>query len=388
MKYLLLFPLLVCHLTCWAQGEDPFEALINDTQNNPLPRVNENAPRAQENTKPTVIKTPTFACEVEKFDEIAGVNLYDWSESKSFYFFETKMSIDADGSPRAYHPQDKGLDKLEYAGRQGNWWALVTDNGKSNGNPIIQKEGDPYPGYYISMTATVYRGYPDNVPQRYIDAEKIPYFVLNPYVMNSTGTQKGDIGYIYNRRTKKGCYAILGDVGSNQKLGEGSMYLAQQLGINNNPRNGGQDSDVVYMVFPFSGNGVARPIKEINEIGEKLMKKADGFSFIKNCLPLSSPKPLDLVKFSFENGETTESRNIYFSDKINNTLLFVISHPNLITGSTVMIINTTNNKTALAQVVESSRDEKVYVSPKVWEKLGGGNITTPLQVNLKYRTAH
>lgn len=278
MKKILLTCLLLCAGEAWAQDENNLD--LSDLLQPPP----QNLPRVIENTPLKTKALPTYGCPPESFDKVAGVTLYEWSESKSFYFFETKMSIDADGSPRAYHPQDKGLDKLEYAGRQGNWWALVTDNGQSNGNPLIQQSGDPYPGYYISMTATVYRGFPDNSPARYIDAEKIPYFVLNQEVMRSTSTQKGDIGYVYNRRTKKGCYAIFGDVGGYGKLGEGSIYLAQQLGINANPRTGGQDSEVVYMVFPFSGNGAARSLPEINAIGEKLMKKSDGFTFIKTCL--------------------------------------------------------------------------------------------------------
>jgi|GEM_PF-1596559 len=275
--------MLLCFCLCATQAyaQDYNDLDLSELLNQPLPE--NNLPRVN-NLPAKAANLPVYGCMPEFFDKVAGINLYDWSESKSFYFFETKMAIDADGSPRAYHPQDRGLDKLESAGKQGNWWALATDNGKPNGNPLIQKAGDPYPNYYISMTATVYRGYPDSSPLRYIDAEKTPYFVLNPSVMRSTGTQKGDIGYVYNRKTKKGCYAILGDVGSDQKLGEGSIYLAQQLGINADPRTGGQEDGVVYMVFPFSGNGAARSLAEIKTIGEKLMQKAEGVTFIKDCL--------------------------------------------------------------------------------------------------------
>ena len=289
MKTLLACLLLLTSLPAMAQRE----RLPRLPRNNTIAPVEVIDNNTTENENELFVQPPQFIinppqviyqCVPEVFGESAGVPLYEWSESKSFYFFESKMAIDADGSPRAYHPQDKGLDKLEYAGREGNWWALVTHNGLASGEPVIQKEGDPYPGYYISTTAVVNRGYPDGVPERYLDAEKIPYFVLNPTVMYLGNTKKGDIGYVYNRKTKKGCYAIFGDVGSPEKIGEGSIYLAKQLGINADPRTGGQAADVVYMVFPFSGNGAGKTLAEINAIGEKLMQKADGFTFIKTCL--------------------------------------------------------------------------------------------------------
>ncbi|MCU0445207.1 MAG: glycoside hydrolase family 75 protein [Microscillaceae bacterium] len=224
-------------------------------------------------------------CGREEFMEIAEISLYDWVESKSFYFFESKMAIDADGSPRAYHPEDIGLDKLSYAGYEGNWWALATDNDEPNGNPIIQGENDPYPGYYVSMTALGDRRYKNNDPRRYVNSEKIPYIVLPPRVIEVTGAKLGDIAYVYNRKTKRGCFAIFADVGPGDKIGEGSIYLAGQLGIKNNPRNGGQSEGVVYMVFPFSGNGQPRTLNEINELGKKLMEKANGWDFVNHCLP-------------------------------------------------------------------------------------------------------
>ena len=235
--------------------------------------------------------TTVFAqinCEKEEFMEIGegeqSVNLYDWSESKSFFFFESKMSIDADGSPRAYHPQNKGLDELRYAGYTGNWWALATDNDQPSGNPIIQGENDPYPGYYVSMTSLGDRRYKNSDPRRYVDAEKIPYFVLPLQVAQQTGAKVGDLGYVYNKKNRKGAFAIFADVGGNDKIGEGSIYLANLLGINANPKTGGQENDVIYMVFPFSGNGQPRTIEEIGKIGKKLMDDAHGFDFIKFCV--------------------------------------------------------------------------------------------------------
>ncbi len=223
-------------------------------------------------------------CTREEFAKVANVSVWDWSESKSFYGFVSKMAIDADGSPRAYHPQNKGLDNLAYAGSEGNWWALVTDNGQKDGNPLIQGKGDPYPGYYISTTSLNDRRYALENPRRYVDSEKIPYFVLPPEIIDITGTELGDIAYVYNQKTGKGCFAIFADTGPQNKIGEGSMYLAAQLGIPNDPRSGGQDEGILYLVFPFSGNRQPRSIEEINKIGANLMEKAGAFAFVEACL--------------------------------------------------------------------------------------------------------
>jgi hypothetical protein len=230
----------------------------------------------------TELKAQTL-CEKEEFTTIANIPIYDWADSKSFYFFEAKMAIDADGSPRAYHPDNIGLDDLSYAGHEGNWWALATDNDEPNGNPIIQSENDPYPGYYVSMTALGDRRYGNQDPRRYVDAEKIPYFVLPPDLKQITGTELGDFAYIYNTKTQKGCYAIFADIGPDDKLGEGSIYLAKQLGINAHPKTGGQEKGIIYMIFPFSGNRQPRTLEEIESKGKKLMEDAKGFDFLKNC---------------------------------------------------------------------------------------------------------
>ena len=71
----------------------------------------------------------------------------------SAFFYESGFMIDADGAYHAYHPDNRsGLDYLGNAGRPGNWWALVTDNRKPSGNPVIQSKSDPAPGFYISTT--------------------------------------------------------------------------------------------------------------------------------------------------------------------------------------------------------------------------------------------
>jgi hypothetical protein len=66
------------------------------------------------------------------------------------FFFVSGMTIDADGAPNAYNPDDTGLDELANAGAPAHCNAIITDR---DGNPLIQQGSDPFPGYYISCTS-------------------------------------------------------------------------------------------------------------------------------------------------------------------------------------------------------------------------------------------
>src|ERR1700687_2254072 len=80
-----------------------------------------------------------------------------WSctlSSLSTFVYVAGLAVDADGAYRAYHPADRlGLDAIVHAGYLGNWWALATDTGETNGRPVLQQRSDPAPGYYVSMTS-------------------------------------------------------------------------------------------------------------------------------------------------------------------------------------------------------------------------------------------
>ena len=74
---------------------------------------------------------------------IGGVKVRRGKGESAFYFF-TGMSIDADGAPKAYHPNGSppGLDDLANAGHPGNWWGMIVTLG---GTPVVQRAGDPAP---------------------------------------------------------------------------------------------------------------------------------------------------------------------------------------------------------------------------------------------------
>jgi hypothetical protein len=163
------------------------------------------------------------------------------------FTFNAGLKIDADGAPNAYNPDSaKGLDRLANAGHPGNWWGLVTD---AAGNPIIQGPNDPAPGFYVSKTALG-----DGTSLHpYVDSTQIPYISLPPEAKKAAGMRLGDSVVVVNTTNGKVVEAILADVGPVGKIGEGSIKLAQDLGIGSTPRRGGVDSrSVTYFLFPGS----------------------------------------------------------------------------------------------------------------------------------------
>ena len=56
------------------------------------------------------------ACDaVEGFD-YRGAKIRKIPASQAYFYTITRMAIDADGAPNAYHPLDKGIDALANAG--------------------------------------------------------------------------------------------------------------------------------------------------------------------------------------------------------------------------------------------------------------------------------
>ena len=186
---------------------------------------------------------------------IAGKKVYKLGDGRAV-FYTAGMAIDADGAYRAYHPGTKGLDFLANGGKPGNWWALVTDNGKPNGNPVVQGPDDPAPGFYISTTSLEDTSFPRKNPRRYVDSESIPYIVLPGGKLG--GAKLGDFALLINLKNKSRVAAIVADSGPAAKLGEASIAAsAALLGPGKgSPKSGGTDDKIIrYIVFPGSGDG-------------------------------------------------------------------------------------------------------------------------------------
>jgi len=195
------------------------------------------------------------------------------------------MAVDADGAFRAYHPDDQpGLDSLGHAGRSGHWWALATDTGKPSGEPVVQRDADPAPGYYVSMTSLFDPNNPDETdPRRFVDAASIAYIVLPPAGFKHA--KLGDFATVINLRNGKVAGAILADQSAAKlKMGEGSIALADALDIDSNPRTGGVDQGIAYVVYPGSGNGEPRPSDRIASISRRRFRQWGGMQKLHSCL--------------------------------------------------------------------------------------------------------
>jgi hypothetical protein len=203
------------------------------------------------------------------------------------FFFRSGLAIDADGSPRAYGPDGQGLDYLANAGHPGNWWALVTDTGKPSGTPIVQGQNDAAPGFYVSMTALENRSAPATSPKRYVDSETVPYIVLPGHhaTQLSPKLRLGDLALVTNGKTGVFSYAIYADIGPSYKIGEGSIALGRALHVAANPKHGNGARDIVYLVFPGTGNGRPKAAQEIQSAGRLAFQAWGGFKRLAVCLP-------------------------------------------------------------------------------------------------------
>jgi hypothetical protein len=199
------------------------------------------------------------------------------------FFFVSGMTIDADGAPNAYSPGDTGLDELANAGTPAHWEGIVTDR---DGNPLIQQESDPFPGYYISCTSLADKSKTFTDPTRYVDASKIPYVVLPHELADRGGARLGDFAVIMNLRNGRSSFAIYADIGT---IGEGSVALADALGIRSDARRGGAADGILYLLFPGSGNQQPRTFDEIQSEGEKLLSHLGGMKNLYTCTESDDP---------------------------------------------------------------------------------------------------
>jgi hypothetical protein len=237
-----------------------------------------------------LVAGPAMAADKEVWvtlsDKKKGGPVYQLEGSKSAFFYRTSdFSTDYDGSPRAYHPQGKKGGALDYtanAGKPGNWYGIVTTNGKKNGEPAIQGDDAPAPGFYISPSALADRSKRPTDPHRYVDAAVVPYASLPPNVQNIKGGNKdgatqGDFGTVVNLKTGKVVHIIVADSGPRNKIGEGSSALRKALGLKG-------AIDLAWVIYPGSKKSPAWPVSPdtIQREGQKHFEKFGGLQEIRS----------------------------------------------------------------------------------------------------------
>lgn len=228
---------------------------------------------------------PRGSCNKSKLFTAQNVVAWTVASNPQGFFYKSGMAIDADGAIRAYHPADRpGLDSLAHAGHPGDWWALITDNGKRSGRPVVQRKSDPAPGYYVSTTALYDSGNPNpRDPRRYVDAAKIPYVVLPPEALKHA--RLGDFATVVNLQNRKISGALVADESARGlPFGEGSIALAKVLGVNSSPRHGGKDGGIAYLIYSGSGNGRPRMRREIAVKSKQLFEEWGGLRKLSACV--------------------------------------------------------------------------------------------------------
>jgi hypothetical protein len=160
---------------------------------------------------------------------------------------------------------------------------LVTDNGEPSGNPIIQGDSDPAPGFYISTTSLEDTSLHASNPRRYVDASSINFIVLPGGL--GEGNELGDFAVVINPKTEAIGYAVYADVGPHNQIGEGSIALANSIGIPGNPKNGGVGHGIVWIVFPASRKGWPLTQDQINTYAQELFEQWGGLAQAKASFP-------------------------------------------------------------------------------------------------------
>ena len=216
-----------------------------------------------------------------------------------------RLMIDVDGAPNCYHPQnykvrtdylsidlekhDGALDWLANGGhaatadKPANWFGVVTDNGESNGNPIIQGPNDPCPGFCVSSTSLVDKSKKRSDPARYVDARRIPYMAWPYQVWTQKGARftqvtpgatgsLGDFFTVVNPKADDAhryAHGVFADMGGadDPHFGEGSPILGQKIHA-----QGVVNPDLLYIIYPKSGagQGTIPTADDVQQKGEKL----------------------------------------------------------------------------------------------------------------------
>jgi hypothetical protein len=195
--------------------------------------------------------------------KIAGTDVWQLkgSPDAAAFFFESPLSVDADGAPQAYGPHGLAgtLDNLANAGHPGNWWGVVTDK---TGRPVVQSgtgPNQPCAGFYISPTSLYNLSFGQNDVRRYADATCIPYIGLPPAHLRITGLTIGDLALVINAINGKYTFAVFADSKSDNplkvKLGEFSICAAAALGAPTDARHGSMSSGIITLIFPGAGLG-------------------------------------------------------------------------------------------------------------------------------------
>lgn len=212
---------------------------------------------------------------------------------KPKFILQRALALDLDGSPRAYHINDEGIEANSSGGIRkaeamnnrfknvnGNAYGLAT---VPIGNTGYKRGFINAGGYFVSGTALQDKTKPVSAQERYVNSETIPYIASSP-AWKRRGIQYGDIALVHDLKTDKKSFAIFADYRTNDASTEISLALAQKLDIpvgagkrltydrsKRLPYWGGiADHPLKIYYFPKSGDGTPKTVEEIDAIGLRL----------------------------------------------------------------------------------------------------------------------
>ena len=110
---------------------------------------------------------------------------------------------------------------------------------------------------------------------RYLAAERLPYIVVPApsgiWNHRDHGVRGGSVAVVIHGDSVQ--YAVVGDVGPSDLIGEASYATAHALGIRADPHGGGTDSGVTYIVFKDTQVTPIESHAAAVKIGERLAKQ-------------------------------------------------------------------------------------------------------------------
>lgn len=213
------------------------------------------------------------------------------------FVFANKLALDLDGSRHAYHPNNEGIDhnanggisqveatqnRFPKTGSRGYGIAKKLSADKTYFIGYLQPNG-----YFVSQTPVYNKNKAEGDPDRYADAETIPYIALSP-AWKKKGLKPCDIVYVVNLDNGKESAAIFADYRGNDKEVEISLALANALSIpvsmkvgksydgNKNVKRyiGIKNNRLKIYYFKGSGDGNGKTPEQIQVIGRRLMGKS------------------------------------------------------------------------------------------------------------------
>jgi len=220
------------------------------------------------------------------------VTLLYLSEPSAALLFEAGFIVDADGSPNAYRSDDKGLDYLANAcSKNGRCWGILQ---REDGTRVRQDR--PRRRYFVTPTSLQDSSKPHTDQSAYVNAETTAYVALPLSTLKRLGRTSrrsfplrlGDVAFIRNKKNGRSTFAIFADLSPSRTIGEGSIALADALGIPSSPRYGGAKSGIEFLIFLGSGDGQTHTQSEIDRMASDRLGSWGGTVGIDTCLAEAS----------------------------------------------------------------------------------------------------